>query len=241
MRWEDTGALPEALWCEKLERVEAQPPYDAALMERLGVRGLQVGSLDRRHPAFLNADLCGLIDFALRTTELDRIVRVDGRTFFIQLDATRPLPFAPATFEWIYAEHFIEHVTLRQGITWLKEVRRVLKPGGFARLTTPDLRRYMTAYLEEDDRFFAAHRERILRLGLPPMETRKAWMVNQIFQFWGHKWIYDLDELRFAATEAGFAPQDVQERSFRQGREPQVSALDFEPRNDETLYVELSA
>lgn len=241
MRWEDTGAMPEALWCEKLEVLPEEPPYDARLMERLGVAGLQVGSLDRRHPACLNADLCGLMDFSLRTTQMDRICHVDGRSLFMQLDATRPLPFGDATFDWVYAEHFIEHITLREGVGWLKEVRRVLKPKGFARITTPDLRRYAAAYLADDEAFFAAHRERMLRFGLPAMESRRAWMVNQVFQFWGHKWIYDLDELRHAALAAGFPADGFRECAFQQGRDTAVAALDFELRNDETLYVELSA
>jgi predicted SAM-dependent methyltransferase len=166
---------------------------------------------------------------------------VEGTTHFIQLDATRPLPFTDAAFEWVYAEHFIEHISLKDGIAWLKEVRRVLQPGGFARITTPDLRRYAAAYLDPDGGFFAEHRERMLRAGFPAMETRKAWMVNQIFQFWGHKWIYDLDELRHAAVAAGFAPEAVHERAFREGRDAEVAALDFDMRSDETLSVELSA
>jgi predicted SAM-dependent methyltransferase len=241
MKWEDTAAIPEAMWCERLEPLAQEPPYDAALMKRLGLAGLQVGALDRRHPSCLNSDLCGLMDFALRTTEMNRIFRVDGRTHFIQLDATREMPFADGTFAWVYAEHFIEHISLRDAVGWLKEVRRVLQPKGYARITTPDLRRYAAAYMAGDDAFFAAHRERMKAFGFPGMEPRAAWMVNQIFQFWGHRWIYDLDELRHAATEAGFAPDAVRECAFRQGRDPGVAALDFELRSDETLYVELSA
>lgn len=241
MRWEDTADIPEALWCERLEPVAGDPPHDAAAMRRLGVDGLQVGSLDRRHPACLNADLCGLMDYSLRTTQMDRIFRVDGRSHFVQLDATRPLPFADGAFKWVYAEHFIEHITLRQGVAWLKEVRRILEPGGFARLTTPDLRRYATAYASGDEAFFAAHRQRMLHFGFPPMETRKTWMVNQIFQFWGHRWVYDVDELRYAAAQAGFAEEGFRECAFQQGRDPSVAALDFDLRNDETIYVELSA
>jgi predicted SAM-dependent methyltransferase len=241
MKWEDTGSMPEAMWCNTLEAVPDLPPHGQAVLQRLGVTGLQVGSLDRRHPSCLNADLCGLIDLLLTETKMDHIFRVDRSSHFIQLDATRPLPFADGAFEWVYAEHFIEHISLREGITWLREVRRVLKPGGFVRLTTPDLRRYAEAYLAGDDTFFAAHRERMRQYGFPPMETRRAWMVNQIFQYWGHQWIYDADELRHAAQAAGFAPEGFRECAFREGRDPAVSAIDFELRNDETIYVELTA
>jgi SAM-dependent methyltransferase len=241
MKWESTGIPTEELWCGKLEPVAASPPYGRELMQSLGLPGLQVGSFERRHPSCLNADLCGLVDFALVSTEPQRIFRVEGGTHFIQLDATKPLPFGEGAFDWVYAEHFIEHITLAEAIGWLKEVRRVLRPGGFARITTPDLRRYVRGYLAADDAFFAAHRDRMLQFGFPPMETRKAWMINQIFQFWGHRWIYDLDELRWAVGQAGFDPAALTECGFRQGRDPQVSALDHELRDDETLYVEVPA
>jgi hypothetical protein len=56
---------------------------------------------------------------------------------------------------------------------------------------------------------------------------------------WGHKWIYDFDELRHAAVEAGFAPESCVERSFREGLLPEVAALDQEWRSDDSLYVEI--
>jgi len=241
MKWEDTGAIPEAMWCKTLEPVAAEPPFGAALLQKLGLPGLQVGALDRRHPSCLNTDLCGLIDLSLTETRMDRIFRVDGEAYFVQMDATRPLPFADAVFDWVYAEHFIEHITLREAIGWLREVRRLLRPDGLVRLTTPDLGRYAAAYAAGDQAFFAAHSARLEKYGFPPMETRPAWMVNQIFQFWGHKWIYDADELRHAAVEAGFPAGGFRRCAFREGRLPKVAALDYELRNDETIYVELSA
>lgn len=41
-------------------------------------------------------------------------------------------------------------------------------------------------------------------LGVTAMPERRAWMIKQIFRYCGHQWIYALDELRHAATEAGF-------------------------------------
>lgn len=241
MKWEDTGKLIEELWCETLEPQEGAPPFGAGYLAALGLRGLQFGVSQRRHPSCLNTDICPLTDFSMRTTDWDRVFRVDGKTYFIRLDATEPLPFEDRTFGWVYAEHFIEHITLRQAVAWLKEVKRILCPGGFVRITTPDLRRYVEAYSSPDDQFFAAHRERIKEFGLPAMESRRAWMVNQIFQFWGHRWIYDRDELRWAGEQAGFEPEGFSERAFREGRDPEVAKLDWELRNDETIYVELTA
>jgi predicted SAM-dependent methyltransferase len=241
MKWEDTGDPLEELWCDSLEPQEGEPPFGARHLAGLGLPGLQFGAAQRRHPSCLNTDICPLMDFSLRRTEPGRVFRVDGKTYFLQCDARERLPFEDAAFEWAYAEHFIEHITLRDAITWLVEVKRILRPGGFVRITTPDLKRYVEAYLAPDDGFFSAHRERIKEFGLPAMDTRKAWMVNQIFQFWGHRWIYDRDELLWAGEQAGFAAQGFSECAYRQGRDPEVAALDWDLRNDETIYVELTA
>ena len=64
-------------------------------------------------------------------------------------------------------------------------------------------------------------------------------MVNQIFRFWGHKWIYDLDELQFVVGEAGFSPGSFKRCGFRQGGDREVCRLDLELRRAETMYVEV--
>ena len=107
------------------------------------------------------------------------------------------------------------------------------------RLSTPDLRQYIAGYLEEEGHFFKEHRKRLKALGLKHIPQRRAWMVNQIFQHWGHRWIYDLDELVFAAGLAGFDAASVTACRFRQGHVPDVYALDLPVRNDESIYVEV--
>src|SRR5262249_8303923 len=134
--------------------------------ERLGVRGLQFGSGDQRMSTCLNADLALLTDGAQRS-ERGVIYLVDGAEPFVQLDAREPLPFARDTFDWVYAEHFIEHLTLSEGIFWLKQVRRVLVEGGLVRISTPDARLYAECYLSADDTFFERHRDRVEAMGLP--------------------------------------------------------------------------
>jgi hypothetical protein len=80
----------------------------------------------------------------------------------------------------------------------------------------------------------------MMRVG-PPMPERRAFMMNQIFYLYGHRWIYDLEEIRYALTEAGFAPDAVVERSYREGARPDVADLDTPFRRDETLYTEATA
>ena len=225
--------------CEKLEAVATRLPHDRSDFLELGLTGLEFAAFRTAHPEGLGTDLA-----VLRTTdrtaasEPGTLYRVDGDRLFTQLDISEPLPFADASVDWVYAEHLIEHVTMPVAVGWLREARRVLRPGGVLRITTPDLARYLNGYAAEDG-FLTRHRRRLSMLGFgPPMPERKAFLVNQIFRYYGHQWIYDLDELRHVLTRAGFAPGDIRQCAYREGVRPDVADLDTAFRTDETIYVE---
>jgi len=48
-----------------------------------------------------------------------------------------PTKYADNTFDGIYSEHFIEHLYRYQGVNYLKECLRILKPGGVLRTVWP--------------------------------------------------------------------------------------------------------
>jgi predicted SAM-dependent methyltransferase len=237
MPWEDTATAPEFLWCETIAPSSWALPLTRQGLVEAGVRGVQFGCGGRLAKGVLNTDLVGFTDVRLEATSPGRVFRVNGAPF-VHHDVTQPLPAEDGSFAWAYSEHLIEHISQPQAITWLKDVRRVLEPGGRLRLTTPDLERYAAAYVSRDEAFFAEHSRRIREFGLPAMPTRRAFMLNQIFQFWGHRWIYDFDELVRVLGEAGFATPHVERRAFGESAIPEMAALDSEVRRDETIYVE---
>lgn len=61
----------------------------------------------------------------------------DGAGVDRLLDVRRGLPFEDV--ELIFAEHFIEHLTLEESLAFLAECRRILLPEGVLRLSTPNL------------------------------------------------------------------------------------------------------
>lgn len=71
------------------------------------------------------------------------------------------------------------------------------------------------------------------------MPERPAFMVNHVFRYWEHCWIYDADELEYVLGRAGFAASDMRVCSFGRGARADVAALDSERRNVETIYVEI--
>lgn len=245
---------------DTLELVAPAPPRDRAGLRAAGITGIEFAAFKTQHPEGLATDLVslrarkpGAADAASNDTpeagadteapfitQRGPMYRVDGESLFTELDIAEPLPFADGSLDWVYAEHLIEHVPLPVAVGWLKEVRRVLVPGGLLRLTTPDLAVYVEGY--GGGGFFAKHRRRLamVRVG-PPMPARRAFMINQIFYHFGHRWIYDEQELRFVLGEAGFDAGKISLCGFRTGARADVADLDTSMRSDESVYVEAVA
>jgi predicted SAM-dependent methyltransferase len=106
-------------------------------------------------------------------------------------DVRDGLPFARV--EAMFAEHFIEHLTLADGLRFLRESRRVLAPDGVLRLSTPNL-----------DWVWLTHYK-------PPTEMTAdeelygCLELNRAFHGWGHEFLYNRRTLRRALHSAGFA------------------------------------
>lgn len=246
--WEDPDGLNPTMdqflvdlaRCEKLEPVLATAPYDRDTLRGLGLTGIEFAAWRSFHPGGLATDLVPLRS-ATAVSERGRLCQVDGDRYFVELDISEPLPLASQSVEWAYAEHLIEHVPPRTALAWLAEVRRVLVPGGVLRLTTPDLRRYVEGYLD-GGQFFGRHRRLLRKAGLgPPMPERPAFMFNQLFYLYGHRWIYDLEELTYVLSQAGFDPASVRKCDFRQGLRADIADLDRALRRGESMYVEVTA
>ena len=119
----------------------------------------------------------------------------------MNLDLRNPLPFKDNSVDYIYNEHFLEHLSVQEGLRALMDFRRVLKPGGVLRIAMPDLAEIMSDYSNENWK-----RDKIdffQKFGLTFVQTRAEWM-NINFRAWGHQWLYDWEELERRLREAGF-------------------------------------
>jgi SAM-dependent methyltransferase len=97
--------------------------------------------------------------------------------YFLQHDGTRAFPFRTGRFDWIIAEHFLEHLSYPDAVGFLAEARRLLKPGGTLRISTPDLAVYAAAFFDPAQRFFREHYA--VMTEAPGMEGNKAWLSNR--------------------------------------------------------------
>ena len=60
-----------------------------------------------------------------------------GKKVDVIWKAPDPLPFEDETVAAVHAYHFMEHLTGEHAVEVLREIQRVLKPGGVAYLVTP--------------------------------------------------------------------------------------------------------
>ena len=97
------------------------------------IRKLHLGAGENVRPDWLNTDLH---DYG-RPQEL------------VYLDARKPFPLPDASFDLVFSEHMLEHLSYGDGLACLRECRRVLRPKGRIRIATPSLEQLARLYHAE--------------------------------------------------------------------------------------------
>jgi predicted SAM-dependent methyltransferase len=67
------------------------------------------------------------------------------------LNITRPLPISNEAYQGVYCSHVLEHLPRALAPDFLKDVLRILKPGGILRIVVPDLGHIARLYVENLD------------------------------------------------------------------------------------------
>jgi predicted SAM-dependent methyltransferase len=120
----------------------------------------------------------------------------------------------------VYASHLVEHLYREEALTLLREIRRVLKPGGVCRIVVPDVAAIVGWYLANRREPAAQKQQPSSDLLMGMMLLRPArprgrgllGLVRQWTDLHEHKWMYDEEGLLALFAEAGFT--DAQPRAF---------------------------
>lgn len=193
-------------------RVRRRSQIDAYLSGNT-VRKLHLGAGSHDLAGWLNADL---------------IPRGDE----IFLNAAKPYPFAPGTFDFIYHEHLMEHMPYEFGRAMLAECYRVLRSGGTMRIATPDLAFLVNLFGSDKTPLQQRYVEWSCARWVPnaPSPT-DAFVINNYVRNWGHHFIYDRETLELALTRAGFV--GIVFCNLNESDSPDLRGLEHEARQPE--------
>lgn len=123
----------------------------------------------------------------------------------VYLDATKRFPFDNNTFEYIMAEHMIEHIEYQAAEVMLRECFRVLKPGGRVRFATPDLRVLLALHSREKTDAQTNYINWLVARLMPGVrQCQDVFVINNAFRAWGHCFLYDQEALHHALYSSGF-------------------------------------
>jgi len=123
----------------------------------------------------------------------------------IFLDVTQRFPFEDNTFDYIYSEHLIEHLSWQDGLEMLSESLRVLKNGGKIRIATPDLKIFIDLYSRKNDKIAEDYIHWITDSFVSDVDIYSPiFVINNIFRKWYHQFIYDDELLSSALNHVGF-------------------------------------
>ncbi len=165
---------------------------------------LHLGCGDNYIAGWVNIDIAGKVD--------------------LLADLRNPLPFMGQSISFIFSEHFIEHLTYDEGLNFLAECYRVLKPEGVVRISTPSLDYLIECYERRKIWIFSD-------MGWTPQSPCK--FINEGMRLWGHLFVYDFEELVNSFQKTGFCK--ISSRDWRESKYKELENLERRPPHKEII------
>jgi len=117
----------------------------------------------------------------------------------------------------VFAEHFLEHLALDEAIGFLAEVHRVLAPGGWLRLSTPNLEWVLATHFRP--------------AGSAPGADRGTLELNRAFYGWEHRFLWDRSFLERTLHACGF--DDLEWPAYGESPRAWLRDLERHERSDD--------
>ena len=167
--------------------------------------------------------MLGPVDFTIHfgqilTFIIHGIKHLQNINIHFDLMKCQPLPIETSSAEVAYTSHTIEHITDLAIDNLFKEVYRILKVGGYFRITAPDVNNWYRAFKQNDKDFFADSieyysNENIMReLNINSMKEAS---IGSIFQYY------------FSATTSPLTNYDTKKKITDEELEFIFSTMDY--------------
>lgn len=203
--------MPKAWWEEQFARYAPNWPVEIVDKEELeksadgfptevlrgdGKLKLNLGSFTSMfHHGWTNVDVHDLAGYA----------QANGYGY-LRHDVRQGLPFGTGVVDLIFAHHMLEHLTYAEGVSLLREMRRVIRPDGAVRIVVPNAEHLMRLYCEQgaadvdDPQTLSGFDE--INDGAAAASTKAGKLWALLHE--GHQSCYDNETLCKALNEAGF-------------------------------------
>lgn len=192
--------------------------------------------IDRLHVGCGLVVLDGWLNIYFERREEYGCIKERNGKLFLNYNLLKKWPVNDNSISYIAGSHFIEHLDLNKGITFLQECFRVLKSGGIIRLSCPDLEIYARNYVNGNTAFF---QNELIRewCAFSQAETPGEILAAKAYDSGGsHKWFYDFESLKHILEKAGF--QNVKRCQRQEGQMPDIEDIELSQRELETVYIE---
>lgn len=137
------------------------------------------------------------------------------------------LPYSTGTVDYIFSEHFVEHLTKKHAIKLFTECHRVLKSGGVMRISMPNIYSLSEGYIEWS------------RYGKRP-DISAVWnpespcdMLNEGLREWGHQYLWDWPEASKQLLIVGF--RLVEHKEWRSSVHSNLQNLEVRPYHNDLI------
>jgi predicted SAM-dependent methyltransferase len=205
----------------EMRRTSDHPFALASRLEQ--VRDVLIGlasELQRARPRYLEQQLLALdlspfgeelkLHLGCGSSRLAGWLNIDYPPADLVMDLGWDLPFQDGSITYAYLAHVLEHFDYPiEALALVKELHRVLAPGGVLRVVVPDIRKCILAYAASDASFFSR------RADLWPDQSERDTPLEHFLHyagvgvrphaFWGHKFGYDFETLSPLLARGGFA------------------------------------
>jgi predicted SAM-dependent methyltransferase len=151
-------------------------------------------------------------------------------------DITKGLPVPHNSCIGVYASHILEHLSLEDFRSALKNTFCMLKHNGCFRLVLPDLEALATEYLESRDCGAAEQFMRSTSLGLV---SRPKGLLSTAREFWGnsrHLWMWDFKSMSQELHNVGFV--GIRRCQFNDSTDLMFRQVEQEERFEGALAIE---
>lgn len=156
-------------------------------------------------------------------------------------DIRRGLPFPDGRFQGVFSERCLEHFDAKAGLVLLREIHRVLAPGGTLRIVVPDaglyLRTYQLRQAGDTSATFPFEADQVAAGLWTPLTSVNRLYYQDRESPAGHRQMFDFELLNASLDAAGYV--NISRSDFQQGRDPTL-LIDTPRRRVESLYVEAS-